>query len=90
MNYVRRSVICFAGQSVNLPHPKLSAANVRIVVNGHAPFLAAIKASYEALREQSGKETREVSLPELLSKYTLSDNYREWAKTYLKSEHVSD
>ena len=68
---------------------KLSAANVRIVVNGHAPFLAAIKASYEALREQSGKERREVSLPELLSKYTLSDNYREWAKTYLKSEQGS-
>ena len=69
---------------------KLSAANVRIVVNGHAPFLAAIKASYEALREQSGSKGAELSLPELLSKYTLSDNYREWAKTYLKSEHGSN
>ncbi|MNV50796.1 Oxaloacetate decarboxylase [compost metagenome] len=69
---------------------KLSAANVRIVVNGHAPFLAAIKASYEALREQSGSKGVELSLPELLSKYTLSDNYREWAKTYLKSEHGSN
>jgi carboxyvinyl-carboxyphosphonate phosphorylmutase len=38
-----------------------------------------------ALREQSGMENPELSLPELLSKYTLSDNYREWAKTYLKS-----
>ncbi|CAG8866118.1 isocitrate lyase/PEP mutase family protein [Pseudomonas fluorescens] len=69
---------------------KLSAANVRIVVNGHAPFLAAIKASYEALREQSGSKGAELSPPELLSKYTLSDNYREWAKTYLKSEHGSN
>lgn len=66
---------------------KLSAANVRIVVNGHAPYLSALKATYEALREQSGAEGRELSLPELLSKYTLSDNYREWAKTYLKSDN---
>lgn len=65
---------------------KLSAANVRIVVNGHAPYLSAIKATYEALREQSGTVGSELSLPELLSKYTLSDNYREWAKTYLKSD----
>ncbi|MDX9669004.1 MULTISPECIES: isocitrate lyase/PEP mutase family protein [unclassified Pseudomonas] len=69
---------------------KLSAANVRIVVNGHAPYLSAIKATYEALREQSGTKGSEFSLPELLSKYTLSDNYREWAKTYLKSEHDSN
>ena len=69
---------------------KLSAANVRIVVNGHAPYLSAIKATYEALREQSGTEGSELSLPELLSKYTLTDNYREWAKTYLKSEHDSN
>ncbi|WP_460158164.1 isocitrate lyase/PEP mutase family protein [Pseudomonas sp. S3_C06] len=69
---------------------KLSAANVRIVVNGHAPYLSAIKATYEALREQSGTKGSELSLPDLLSKYTLSDNYREWAKTYLKSGHDSN
>ena len=69
---------------------KLSAANVRIVVNGHAPYLSAIKATYEALREQSGTKGSELSLPDLLSKYTLSDNYREWAKTYLKSENDSN
>ncbi|MDT9632668.1 MULTISPECIES: isocitrate lyase/PEP mutase family protein [Pseudomonas] len=69
---------------------KLSAANVRVVVNGHAPYLSAIKATYEALREQSGTHASELSLPELLSKYTLSDNYREWAKTYLKSGYDSN
>lgn len=69
---------------------KLSAANVRVVVNGHAPYLSAIKATYEALREQSGTHANKLSLPELLSKYTLSDNYREWAKTYLKSGHDSN
>ena len=69
---------------------KLSSANVRIVVNGHAPYLSAMKATYEALREQSGMENPELSLPELLSKYTLSDSYREWAKTYLKSDKGSN
>ncbi|WP_339542957.1 isocitrate lyase/PEP mutase family protein [Pseudomonas sp. JAI120] len=69
---------------------KLSAANVRIVVNGHGPYLSAIEATYEALREQCGLERSELSLSELLSKYTLSDNYREWAKSYLKSEHYSN
>ncbi|PTT99649.1 oxaloacetate decarboxylase [Pseudomonas sp. HMWF031] len=69
---------------------KLSAANVRIVVNGHAPYLSAIKATYEALREQSGTDGSDLLLPELLSKYTLSDKYREWAETYLKSENSSN
>lgn len=65
---------------------KLSAANVRVVVNGHAPYMSTIKATYEALREQSGTQGCEISLPELLAKYTLSDKYREWGKTYLKSD----
>ncbi|MCF4997254.1 oxaloacetate decarboxylase [Pseudomonas syringae] len=65
---------------------KLSAANVRVVVNGHAPYLSAIKATYDTLREQSGSVKNELSLPELLSKYTRSDDYREWADTFLKSD----
>jgi carboxyvinyl-carboxyphosphonate phosphorylmutase len=52
--------------------------------------LSAIKATYEALRDQSGMEGSELSLTELLSKYTLSDNYREWAKTYLKAGNGSN
>lgn len=69
---------------------RLSAANVRIVVNGHAPYLAAIEATYAALREQSGTEGRELSLSALLARYTLSDHYREWAKSYLKSGRDSN
>lgn len=64
---------------------RLSAANVRIVVNGHAPYLAAIEATYAALREQSGAVGNERSVSELLARYTLSDSYREWAEIYLKS-----
>ncbi|WP_231988016.1 hypothetical protein [Pseudomonas granadensis] len=69
---------------------RLSAANVRIVVNGHAPYLAAIEATYEALGEQSGAEGRELTLSKLLARYTLSDNYREWAETYLRSGRDSN
>jgi carboxyvinyl-carboxyphosphonate phosphorylmutase len=85
--------LCIPIMLINYGNPalsdveKLSAANVRVVVNGHAPYLSAIKATYEALRVQSGMHRHELSLPELLAKYTLSDNYREWAKTYLKSDH---
>ncbi|ARU88582.1 oxaloacetate decarboxylase [Pseudomonas sp. M30-35] len=83
------SHLCVPIMLINYGNPalsdveKLSAVNVRVVVNGHAPYLSTIKATYETLREQSGMEGSELSLPELLSKYTLSDNYREWAKTYL-------
>jgi carboxyvinyl-carboxyphosphonate phosphorylmutase len=68
---------------------KLSAANVRIVVNGHTPYFSAIKSIYQALREQSGSQGRELSLPELISKYTRVESYREWTKTYLKVGHDS-
>lgn len=69
---------------------RLSAANVRIVVNGHAPYLSAIEATYATLREQSGVQGRELSLPELLERYTRSDDYREWAMNWLKSVHASN
>jgi oxaloacetate decarboxylase len=69
---------------------RLSAASVRIVVNGHAPYLASIKATYAAFCEQRGTEGRELSLSELLARYTLSDQYREWAKSYLKSGRDSN
>ncbi|MBC3209471.1 isocitrate lyase/phosphoenolpyruvate mutase family protein [Pseudomonas sp. SWRI111] len=69
---------------------RLSAANVRIVVNGHAPYLSAIEATYATLREQSGVQGRELSLPELLERYTRSDDYREWAMNWLKSAQASN
>jgi carboxyvinyl-carboxyphosphonate phosphorylmutase len=59
------------------------------VVNGHAPYFSAIKSIYQALREQSGSQGRELSLPELISKYTRVESYREWTKTYLKVGHDS-
>ncbi|MBC3776536.1 isocitrate lyase/phosphoenolpyruvate mutase family protein [Pseudomonas sp. SWRI99] len=69
---------------------KLSAAGVRVVVNGHSPYLSTLKATYEALREQSGLQASDLSVPELLSKYTLSGAYREWSKEYLQSGRDSN
>ena len=66
---------------------RLSAANVRVVVNGHAPYLSALQATYGALCEQSGKARGELPLAELLARYTHSDSYREWANRYLKAEN---
>lgn len=69
---------------------RLSDANVRVVVNGHMPYMAAIKATYDALRKGSSIESDELSLQKLLSKYTLSDSYNDWVKTYLKAESGSN
>lgn len=64
---------------------RLSEANVRVVVNGHKPYLSTIKAAYDVLRKESGRQSEELSIQQLLSKYTLSDSYSEWVSTYLKA-----
>lgn len=64
---------------------RLSEAKARVVVNGHEPYLATIKAAYDALRKDCGRESEELSIQQLLSKYTLSDSYSEWVNTYLKA-----
>jgi carboxyvinyl-carboxyphosphonate phosphorylmutase len=64
---------------------RLSDVNVRVVVNGHKPYLATIKAAYDALRMDCGQESQDLSIQQLLSKYTLSESYSEWVRTYLKA-----
>lgn len=68
---------------------RLSDANVRVVVNGHKPYLATIKAAYDALRIDCGQESQDLSIQQLLSKYTLSESYSEWVRTYLKAGPLS-
>lgn len=65
---------------------RLSEANVRVVINGHKPYLATIKAAFDALCMELGKESKDLSVQQLLSKYTLSDSYSEWVRTYLKTD----
>lgn len=65
---------------------KLSAANVRIVVNGHKPYFAALQATYEALCADSEHDPSQLSPNQLVAKYSLSDKYQRLADLYLKAE----
>lgn len=62
---------------------RLSAAGVRVVVNGHAPFMAAIQAAYDTLRKESGTDSAALPLGQLLSRYTLADTHSDWMTDYL-------
>lgn len=64
---------------------RLADLGVRIVVNGHAAYFAAIKATYDCLREQRHIDTSapELSATELTHKYTLPEDYIVWAREYM-------
>ncbi|MDL5599822.1 oxaloacetate decarboxylase [Bacillus subtilis] len=64
---------------------RLADLGVRIVVNGHAAYFAAIKATYDCLREQRHIDTSapEPSATELTHKYTLPEDYIVWAREYM-------
>lgn len=79
-------LITYGNLEFNDPE-RLSEAHVRVVVPGHRPYLANIKAAYDALRRDCGQESQDLSIQQLLSKYTLSQSYSEWewVSTYLKA-----
>jgi oxaloacetate decarboxylase len=62
---------------------RLAKLGVRIVVNGHAAYFAAIKATYDSLREQRGGEASELSASELAHKYSLPEQYMAWAEDFM-------
>ncbi|WP_439862254.1 isocitrate lyase/PEP mutase family protein [Pseudomonas sp. MBLB4136] len=62
---------------------RLARLGVRIVVNGHAAYFAAIKATYDCLREQRGGEATELSASELAHKYSLPEEYMAWAEDFM-------
>ncbi|MCY1527513.1 Oxaloacetate decarboxylase [compost metagenome] len=63
---------------------RLARLGVRIVVNGHAAYFAAIKATYDCLREQRQVATgSELSATELTHKYTLPEEYIVWAEQFM-------
>lgn len=64
---------------------RLAAANVRIVVNGHKPYFAAVQATYEALCAEQPGEHPTLSASQLIAKYSLSDSYQRLADTYLQA-----
>ncbi|MGQ7956291.1 isocitrate lyase/PEP mutase family protein [Pseudomonas sp. SP16.1] len=62
---------------------RLARLGVRIVVNGHGAYFAAIKATYDCLREQRGIEPGDLSATELTHKYTLPEDYIRWAEQFM-------
>jgi carboxyvinyl-carboxyphosphonate phosphorylmutase len=64
---------------------RLAELGVRIVVDGHAAYFAAIKATYDCLREQRQIFTQasDLSATELAHTYTHPDDYIVWAKEFM-------
>lgn len=63
---------------------RLAELGVRIVVDGHAAYFAAIKATYDCLREQRGVHASDLTASELAKKYTLPEEYQIWAREYME------
>lgn len=67
----------------------LAARNVRVALQGHAPFMAALRAVYnamKALREGVPPGGIEVAPPALLKRLTREDDYHRWLRDYLGGE----
>ncbi|KUM39585.1 isocitrate lyase/PEP mutase family protein [Pseudomonas sp. EpS/L25] len=62
---------------------RLAKAGVRVVVNGHAAYFAAIKATYDCLREQRHITASDLSASELSTKYSTLREYRVWAQEFM-------
>lgn len=62
---------------------RLAKNGVRIVVNGHAAYFAAIKATYDCLREQRGIAEGTLSASELSTRYSTLEENRKWAEKYM-------
>ncbi len=63
---------------------RLANNGVRIVVNGHAAYFAAIKATYDCLREQRHVEASPLNASELSTRYSTLEENREWANKYME------
>jgi carboxyvinyl-carboxyphosphonate phosphorylmutase len=65
----------------------LSAHNVKVCLQGHAPFSAAVYAVYETLKAlRNGvppSELKNIAPSELMRQVTRADNYQRWTKDYL-------
>ncbi|MCM2972634.1 MULTISPECIES: isocitrate lyase/PEP mutase family protein [Larsenimonas] len=62
---------------------RLAANGVRVIVNGHAAYFAAIKATYDCLREQRGIAEGTLNASELSTRYSTLEENREWARKYM-------
>ncbi|WP_108125009.1 isocitrate lyase/PEP mutase family protein [Saccharospirillum mangrovi] len=63
---------------------RLARNGVRVVVNGHAAYFAAIKATYDCLREQRGIAEGTLDASELAVRYSTLEENRVWARDFMK------
>lgn len=63
---------------------RLARNGVRVVVNGHAAYFAAIKATYDCLREQRGIAEGTLDASELSVRYSTLEESRQWARDFMK------
>jgi oxaloacetate decarboxylase len=65
----------------------LAAHRVRIALQTHAPFSAAVQAVYDTLKALrdgvAPRELKNIASPELIRQVTRSDNYQQWTKDFL-------
>ena len=65
----------------------MAAHGVRVALQGHAPFSAAVQAVYntlKALRDGAKpSELQGIASPELMRRVTRGDNYAQWTKDFL-------
>jgi oxaloacetate decarboxylase len=65
----------------------MAAHKVRVALQGHAPFSAAVQAVYDTLKAlRDGvkpAELKNIAAPELMRQVTRADNYQRWTKDYL-------
>ena len=68
----------------------MAAHNVRVALQGHAPFSAAVQAVYntlKALREGTQPaDLQGIASPELMQRVTRAADYRQWTKDFLGGE----
>lgn len=62
---------------------RLAANGVRIVVNGHLAYFAAIQATYDCLREQRDIAQSTLNASELSTRYSTLEENREWARRFM-------
>jgi oxaloacetate decarboxylase len=67
----------------------LSARNVRVCLQGHLPFMAAVKATYETLKAlRDGVPPADIKTgasPELMKQVTRQADYAKWSKDFLNT-----
>ena len=65
----------------------LAAHRVRIALQTHAPFSAAVQAVYDTLKALrdgvAPRELKNIASPELMRQVTRADNYQQWTRDFL-------